>query len=218
MDDVSQKLSRTLWVGIGLLIVILCVSYVLCRLEPRHAPVASPRVLGQVADFTLTNQTGVAVTLADLHGHVWVADIIFTRCAGPCPRMTKQMKSLQDTLPPASQARLVTLTTDPDFDTPPVLKTYGERFGANPERWTFLTGAKKEIAALAIDSLKLTAIEKKPEERENPEDLFIHSTIFVVVDKQARLRGVFETTGEGVDPALVRSEILAVVQQLERER
>lgn len=214
----SERLSRTVWVGIALLIVILCVSYVLSRLEPRRAPVASPRVLGQVADFTLTNQAGAAVTLAALRGHVWVADIIFTRCAGPCPRMTQQMKSLQDALSPTNQARLVTLTTDPDFDTPPVLKAYSERFGANPERWTFLTGAKKEIAALAIDSLKLTAVEKKPEERENPEDLFIHSTIFVVVDKQARLRGVFETTGEGVDPALVRSEILATVQQLERER
>ena len=218
MDDVSQKLSRTLWVGIGLLIVIVCVSYVLSRLEPGRVPATSPRVLGQVADFTLTNQAGVVVSLAALRGHVWVADIIFTRCAGPCPRMTKQMKSLQDALPPGSQTRLVTLTTDPDFDTPPVLKTYGERFGANPNRWKFLTGAKKEIAALAIDSLKLTAIEKKPDERENPEDLFIHSTIFVVVDKQARLRGVFETAGEGVDPALVRSEIITMVQQLERAR
>jgi len=218
MDDVSQKLSRTLWVGIGLLIVIVCVSYVLSRLEPGRVPATSPRVLGQVADFTLTNQAGVVVSLAALRGHVWVADIIFTRCAGPCPRMTKQMKSLQDALPPGSQTRLVTLTTDPDFDTPPVLKTYGERFGANPNRWKFLTGTKKEIAALAIDSLKLTAIEKKPDERENPEDLFIHSTIFVVVDKQARLRGVFETVGEGVDPALVRSEIITMVQQLERAR
>jgi protein SCO1/2 len=218
MDEASQKLSRTLWVGIGLLIVILCASYVLSRLEPRRSPVDSARVLGQVADFVLTNQAGAAVSLANLRGHVWVADIVFTRCAGPCPRMTQQMKSLQDSLPPTSQAKLVTLTTDPDFDTPPVLKAYGERFGANLERWTFLTGAKKEIAALAIDSLKLTAIEKKPEDRENPQDLFIHSTIFVVVDKQARLRGVFQSTGEGVDPALVRSEILTLVRQLERER
>jgi len=218
MDEASQKLSRTLWIGIGLLIVILCVSYVLSRLEPRRPPVASSRILGQVADFTLTNQGGVAVSLADLHGRVWIADIIFTRCAGPCPRMTQQMRELQDALPPASQARLVTLTTDPDFDTPPVLRAYGERFGAKPERWIFLTGAKKEIAALAIDSLKLTAVEKKPEEREDPQDLFIHSTILVVVDKQGRLRDVFETTGDGVDPVLVRSQILASVKRLERER
>jgi protein SCO1 len=194
------------------------VSYVLSRIEPRRGRVASPRILGQVADFTLTNQTGAAVSLTDLRGRVWVADIIFTRCAGPCPRMTQQMKSLQDSLPPTSQARLVTLTTDPDFDTPPVFKAYGERFGANPKRWMFLTGPKSEIATLAIESLKFTAIEKRPEDRADPADLFIHSTIFVVVDKQARLRGVFETTGEGVDPARVRSEILAAVRQLERER
>ena len=55
------------------------------------------------------------------------------------------------------------------------------------------------MPTLAIDSLKLAAVEKKPEERESAEDLFIHSTIFVLVDKQARLRGVFETGGEGVD-------------------
>ena len=218
MDDGSHKLSRTVWIGIGLLIVILCASYVLSRLEPPQTRVASLPVLGQIADFTLTNQAGDVVSLANLRGHVWVADIIFTRCAGPCPRMTRQMKELQDALPPASRARLVTLTTDPDYDTPSVLKAYGEGFGANPERWTFLTGTKKEIAALAIDSLKLTAIEKKAAERENPQDLFIHSTIFVVVDKQARLRGVFESSGDGVDPALVRSEILAIVQKLERER
>jgi protein SCO1/2 len=98
------------------------------------------------------------------------------------------------------------------------LKAYGERFGANHERWMFLTGTKKEIAGLAIDSLKLTALERKPEEREDPQDLFIHSTIFVVVDKRGRLRDVIETTGDGIDPALVRRQILARVAKLERER
>jgi len=83
MDEVSQKLSRTMWIGIGLLIVILCVSYVFSRLEPRRPRVMSPPVLGKVADFTLTNQAGAVVSLGDLRGRVWVADIIFTRCAGP---------------------------------------------------------------------------------------------------------------------------------------
>ena len=218
MDEIPQRLSRTLWVGVGLLIVILAVAAVLSRVEPKRGGAAAPPVLGQVADFTLTNQSGQAVTLTNLLGQVWVADIIFTSCAGPCPRMTKQMKALQDGLPSGSDARLITLTTDPGTDTPSVLKSYAARFGANPDRWMFLTGTKKEIAALAIGSLKLTAIEKKPEERENPQDLFIHSTIFVVVDKRARLRGVFETEGEGIDPIRARREILATVHQLERER
>lgn len=219
MDETSGRLSRTLWVGVGLLIVILAVAMALSRVEPRRGRAVAPLpVLGQVADFTLTNQNGQAVTLTNLLGRVWVADIIFTSCAGPCPRMTKQMKALQGALPPGSRARLVTLTTDPDTDIPAVLKTYAARFEADLARWMFLTGTKKEIAALAIGSLKLTAIEKKPEERENPQDLFIHSTIFVVVDKQGRLRGVFETEGGGVDPIRERDKIIAAVQRLERER
>ena len=154
-------------------------------------------MIGPVAGFTLMNQDGQVTTLANLSNHVWVADIIFTRCAGSCPIMSKQMKSLQDALPPASQAKLVTLTTDPDFDTPPVLKKYGERFGADSNRWMFLTGTKLEIGRLAANSLKLSAVPVKPEDQQNPADLFIHSTIFVIVDKHARLRGTFETEGDG---------------------
>jgi cytochrome oxidase Cu insertion factor (SCO1/SenC/PrrC family) len=71
---------------------------------------------------------------------------------------------------------------------------------------------------LGIDSLKLTAVEKKPEERENSDDLFIHSTIFVLVDQKAQLRGVFQTTGEEIDPKDVQAKILASVGQLEKER
>lgn len=218
MDPGTERLSRTIWVGVGLLIVILCGTFVLSRLQPRQAPLPKLPVLGQVADFALTNQAGQSVNLADLRGQVWVADIIFTRCAGPCPRMTKQMHSLQNALPPTSRARLVTLTTDPDFDTPEVLKQYPARLGLSAtDRWMFLTGTKKQIAGLAIDSLKLTAIEKKPEERTDADDLFIHSTIFVVVDKQARLRAVFQTDGEGVEWSEVQPSIVTAIKQLNHE-
>jgi protein SCO1/2 len=218
MDEISQRLPRTLWVGIVLFLALLCVAYVLSLSElnnPRRRPLP---VRGYVADFTLTNQDGQVTTLADLTNRVWVADIIFTRCAGPCPIMTAQMKSLQDALPPASRAKLVTLTTDPDYDSPPVMKKYGERFGANFNRWKFLTGTRAEIAGLASDSLKLSAVPVKPEDRKNDADLFIHTTIFVVVDKHARLRSVFETEGEGIEWTNVQPRIVATVRQLERER
>jgi protein SCO1/2 len=175
-------------------------------------------VLGSVADFTLTNQDGQPTTLAALTNHVWVADIIFTRCAGPCPRMTGQMQTVQTLLPAPSQARLVTLTTDPGYDSPAVLKKYGERFGADFGRWMFLTGSKSQIAGLAGDSLKLSAVPVKPEDRLDSADLFIHTTIFVLVDKRAELRGVFETGGDSVDwTNNVLPKLLKSVAQLEQE-
>jgi protein SCO1/2 len=175
-------------------------------------------VLGPVAGFTLTNQDGQVTTLADLSNHVWIADIIFTRCAGSCPIMSKQMASLQDALPQTGGTKLVTLTTDPDFDTPAVMKKYGERYDANFNRWTFLTGTKLEIGQLAASSLKLSAVPVKPEDQQNPADLFVHSTIFVIVDQHARLRGTFETQVDGVDWTNVQPRIIATVRQLEREK
>lgn len=202
-----------------LVLVMLCLAYALSLMElSRVRRLQALPVLGPVAGFALLNQDGRAATLADLSNHVWVADIIFSRCAGSCPVMSGQMKSLQDALPPASQAKLVTLTTDPDFDTPPVLKKYGERFGADSNRWLFLTGAKLEIARLAANSLKLSAVPIKPEEQKDPADLFIHSTMFVIVDKRARLRGTFETEGDGVNWTNVQSRIVATVNQLEHEK
>lgn len=217
MDSSTERLSRTIWVGVGLVIILLSGAFVISRLSPRSAPKLRLPVIGPVADFVLTNQIGQCVTLADLRGQPWVADVIFTRCGGPCPRMTKQMESLQAALPANSRAKLVTLTTDPEFDTPEVLQKYATRFNAKADRWNFLTGFKKEIAALAMDSLKLTAVEKKPEERTDADDLFIHSTIFVIVDKQGRLRGSFETGGEGVEWTNVQPAILTAIRQLERE-
>jgi protein SCO1/2 len=198
---------------------MLCLAYALSLMElNRVRRLQALPVLGPVADFALTNQDGRTVTLADLSNHVWVADIIFSRCPGSCPVMTREMALLQAALPPASQARLVTLTTDPDFDTPAVLKRYGERFEADSNRWMFLTGAKLDLATLAANSLKLTAVPIKPEDQKNPADLFVHSTIFVIVDKHARLRGTFETEGDGVDWTNVQPRIVTTMDQLEHEK
>ena len=217
MNQPARRIGWLAWGGLALVALTLLAAFLLVQLKLRNASGQPLPVYGQIADFSLTNQNGRAVSLADLRGHVWVADIIFTRCPGPCLKMTKQMKALQDALPADSKTQLVTLTTDADFDTPPVLKAYAERFEADPHRWMFLTGTKQEVAKLAIDSLKLTAIEKRPEERESPQDLFVHSTIFVIADKRGQLRGVFETTGEGIDPQNVKAQILGAARQLERE-
>ena len=219
MNESSQRPPRTIWVGFGFVSGLLGLALLISLLQiNRSRHLLQLPVLGPVADFTLTNQDGQLATLADFTNQVWVADIVFTRCAGPCPRMTGQMESLQNLLPEESRAKLVTLTTDPEFDSPAVLKKYGERFGADSNRWTFLTGTKGEIAGLAAGSLKLGSVPIKAADRLNDVDLFIHTTMFVVVDKHARLRGDFETGGDGVDwTNSVEPRILKAIRQLENE-
>jgi protein SCO1/2 len=217
VNQEPRYINRAIWLGLGLAGALLTLAFLLAIFKTRAGLGNALPVYGQVASFTLTNQAGQPFSLSDLSEKVWVADIIFTRCPGPCLKMTRQMKELQAALPPKSQAKLVTLTTDPEFDTPAVLKAYAQRFSADFNHWEFLTGTPKEIASLAIDSLKLTAIAKKPEERQSPADLFVHSTIFVMVDKHGRLRGIFETSGEDIDPVHVRGEMLTALRRLERE-
>jgi protein SCO1/2 len=218
MNRTGKTVSWSLWIGLALIVATLAVALMLAKLKSDLAAGSTKLpVIGPVPEFTLTNQLAKAVTRAELKGRVWVADIIFTRCAGPCPEMTRKMRELQDALPADSPARLVTLTTDADYDTPPVLQAYAGKFGAQPDRWTFLTGDKRAVANLAIDGLKLTAIAKPPEERTDPADLFVHSTIFVIVDKAGQLRGSFQTQGETVEWPAMKQQILAAVKQLESE-
>ena len=219
MSDIPSRPPRTIWVGFCLFFTLLALAFLLWAVHAaRMTKQPKLKVIGPVAPFNLTNQDSQSTSLADFTNRVWVADIVFTRCAGPCPRMTGQMKQLQDALPKDSLARLVTLTTDPEYDTPEVLKRYGQRFGADFNRWTFLTGTMYEIGLLAANSLKLSAQPVRLEDQKDAADLFIHTTIFVVVDKQGQLRGFFETAGDSVDwTNTVLPQIIKSVRQLERE-
>lgn len=208
---------HTLTIGVVLLALTLILLLALVVLPLRSHPARSLPVLSAVPDFVLTNQEAQLVRRADLLGQPWVADIIFTRCAGPCPLMTRRMKSLQDALPADARVRLITLTTDPGYDSPEILRSYGERFGADFRRWWFLTGAPDQIARLAIDGLKLSAVPIPESQRTNPADLFIHSTTFVVVDPRGRVRASFETVGEDLDFTPVRRQIVRTLRQLERQ-
>ena len=207
--DKSPKWA--VWGGIFLTALILGLGFLLSRTE--QSPAVDLLPISTIPDVTLTNQDSRPIALSDLRGSVWVADIIFTRCAGPCPVMTGHMSELQSVLPAHDSVKLVTLTTDPENDRPEVLKRYGERFKADFKRWIFLTGSKEQIARVATDGLKLAALEKKPDERETAQDLFIHSQLFVFVDKQGRLRGSVDS----YDPKM-KNKVLAVVKVLLNEK
>ena len=212
MNKPARTIEWVVWGALGLTIAVIAVAFVISEAGQRGGP-PLPIITQQLPDFVLTNQHGQIVTRSNLLGRICVADIIFTRCAGPCPKMTARMGELQSALPAHSPVQLVTLTTDPENDTPAVLKRYADRFGAREGSWQFLTGAKPELARLAIEGLKLTALDKDPTQRENDTDFFIHSTIFVLVDQHGRVRGAFES-----DEPQMQKEILAAIRKLQREK
>ena len=197
MNQTSRKIEWLVWGALTLTILIILGAFIYSKIVGAEAGRALAPLTAGLPAFTMTNQFGEVVTADSLKGKVLFVDIIFTQCGGPCPKMTQRMAELQSQLPLQLPVKLVTLTTDPEHDSPAVLKRYGEKFGADFNRWSFLTGTKTNLALLARDGLRLVAEEIKPEERVSPDDLFLHSTIFVLLDKHGRLRGSFDSAEEG---------------------
>ncbi len=143
------------------------------------------QVFNTMPEFALTDQLGNDFSFsAQLKGKVWVADFIFTTCNGPCPRMSRQMKQVQAGLEDAPDVRLVSFTVDPDNDTPSALAEYAKRYQATAGRWFFLTGPKATLHQLNREAFMLG----------NVDGSTTHSTRFVLVDRQGRVRRYYDTT------------------------
>ena len=167
------------------------------------APPAPPRPpLGQVPDFRLLERSGQAVTRGDLLGRPWVADFIFTSCAGVCPAMTARMARLRREAP-AGQVRFVSFTVDPARDTPEVLARYAAKAGAGPD-WLFVTGPQKDLHALATAGFKLAAMEVPLGQEQGADGPFLHSGKFVLVDREGAIRGYYDSDDEEEMGALAR--------------
>jgi protein SCO1 len=204
----SHVLEWIIWSALALTIAGVLAAFVWTRFANRlQKPLVTA---GEVPPFSLTNQFGQTTTLTNLLGHVWVADVIFTRCPMSCERMTQRMRALQEQLP--ASVRFVSLTADPGYDSPQVLAKYADRHQADSSRWLFLTGVKTNVYKLAIDGLKFAVLDKT-EQKITDDDLFIHSTSFVLVDKRGQIRGWFEGAEEEE-----RKQLVAAVKRLQRER
>lgn len=160
-----------------------------------------PPVLGQVPDFTFTDENGEPFSLADLRGKVWVADFIFTSCGTVCNTLTSQMAEVQyHTRNMLGYAELVSFSVDPARDTPAVLREFATRYNARAGTWHFLTGPVELIEQTVVDGFKIAM---QREATESP-DFFqiVHGTRFVLVDHLGRIRGYYESSDEGIQELL----------------
>ena len=141
---------------------------------------------GSVAPFALVDESGKPFDRSALEGKVWIADFIFTYCAGPCIAMSAEMETLRKDLADAPDARFVSFSVDPNRDTPEILAKYAESYGGAGDRWHLLTGSAPTIYALARGSFLAAA--EGGEVLGDPKAIS-HSERFFLVDRDGVVRG-----------------------------
>ena len=137
------------------------------------------------------DQRGERFGSEQLHDKVWIATFIFTRCGATCPAQTARFGQLQSELrdhPSWPDIHLVSVTVDPNYDTPGVLQAYAQDVGADPTHWTFLTGPRRDVWELSKDGFKLPVYDAP----DDPNSLIAYSQRFILVDRQGQIRGYYD--------------------------
>lgn len=156
--------------------------------EPNQLP-----ELGAIPSFALTNQDEVAIQSESLSGSVLVVNFIFTSCPDTCPLLTGQMKKIQEKLRGKgfNKVHLLSISVDPDTDTPEVLKKYAKEHSLDLSNWHFLTGRSQEIQKIVVGGFKVSMQQFGVTENETKDYSIMdvtHGEQFVVVDRQSRIR------------------------------
>lgn len=170
----------------------------------------------KVNNVTLMNQLGKQVSLDDLRGRVIVADFFFTHCPNICPTLTQNMRKLQNGLKikdnirniDTSFVQFLSFTVDPERDSVPVIKKYADKYSVDHDIWWMLTGPKKTIYDFALNELKMGAGDEK-----NVDSNFMHTSKFVLLDKDRVVRGYYDGTDSVAINNLARDLIFILLEK-----
>ena len=160
-------------------------------------------IIKQIPDFALLNQDGKAFTQDDFKDKITVLDFFFTNCAGPCPIMTYNMKSLYNDFSKADDVQFVSITVDPQNDDKKILKEYAEINGVKDQRWQFLTADLNTIKSLKSNGFMLFA-DQLPQG---------HAIKFVLIDEQGNIRKYFDGTDDA-SMLILKKDISELVRNL----
>lgn len=180
-----KNIHRWRWGFLGLNLCLVLALFFLVQRRPFeiHKQVQEGLLIyATVPDFTLVERSGKAFSGEELKGKVLVADFIFTRCQGQCPIMTQQMSRLHERL---KGVQFVSFSVDPEFDSPEVLSRYAESYHADEKRWLFLTGDRGTLDKIAV-SFHMNKTDEPA----------FHSLNFVLIDRQGRVRGYYDSSNE----------------------
>lgn len=184
----ARSLPSIAWKATLLLIPLVTAAtlFALRQMEVKKLTSRELVSYGTVPNFQLVNQNGQSFGSAQLAGKIWIADFVYTTCPGPCPMISSRMSELQKPLE-RTDVHLVSVSVDPEKDTPEVLRGYAERLHAQPGRWDFLTGPKSTIYDLSRNGFKLAIDDGSAEE-----GIPVHSTRMILVDRRGTIRGYYD--------------------------
>ena len=145
---------RVLLAGVVFIVVVMIpVVWVIAR----HRRDPNLTDLGVVSPFSLVDDRGQPINQEVFRGHPTIVSFLFTRCDAICPAMTSIMANIQEkTFDVGSSVKLVSISVDPTYDTPPRLAEYAQRFKADPTRWRFITGPYDQVFHLVEGSFMIS--------------------------------------------------------------
>jgi protein SCO1/2 len=158
-----------------------------------------------VPDFSLINQDSLPIDQAILEDRLTIVSFFFTSCPTICPTMNSEMLRVQESLGKHKEnLQILSISVDPEYDTPSVLSEYGENLGVDKGFWSMATGQREVIYQLARCGFLLPVEHGGSDPYE-----FIHSEKFILVDKNKRIRGYYEgTSREEVDRLIIEAQVL----------
>ena len=178
--------KKLLWIG-GFFIVLMAAFYFFLFAGTDYYKAKLP-VLSYVKNFSFTDQDGKQLTQGNVEGKVYVTEYFFTTCKGICPKMNENMKTIYEKYKAEPDFAIVSHTCQPEVDSIPLLKAYSKTMNAG-SNWHFVTGNKDSLYKMARESYLL---DNEKNTSMNIQDQFIHTQFFALVDKEARVRGVYD--------------------------
>lgn len=187
--------------ALAMLIIAVLTGILVLRTLRRYAP-KPPSDLGAIPSFKLTDQTDHAFTERDMAGKAWVVDFFFSRCTGVCPMLAERMRGIAAWLDRdpryGARAGLISITVDPEGDSPARLAEYGAANRVEPARWRLLTGASETIQDVIVRGFHVAVGDRKGEPGSGHFDI-LHGSHLVLVDAHGRIRGYYDTDPDGIE-------------------
>mgnify|MGYP003402263590 CR=1 FL=1 len=197
-----MKKNSSIWLFVLLVLALPAAAYALITAYENN--VGALPILGRTKDhrietFELINQDGEKKGTADWNTKIVVTDFFFSHCPSICPKMTKNLKKIQEAFAGDNNLLLNSISMDPERDSAAQLKKYASQYNIDTRNWNLLTGSKKDIYKMARNSFMIVATDGDG----GPDD-FIHSEKMVLIDTQKRIRGYYDGTSSKEVNQLIR--------------